>query len=254
MKPHRTLLSAAGALALMALPATAGAVPVYHPAPPVYHPAPPPPPPPHAKAYGKYCQGKSKKHVKGEKGTEFSRCVKAMARAAHNSSLTPRQACKGLSKKHVKGEKGTEFSRCVVAAAHLRRDERKAAAIGSSVLAIGQPEGVPPTGKGKGNGPQYTPAPPPPPGPKAGLPEQAKAYGRYCQGKSKKHVKGEKGTEFSRCVKAMAKVATNDDLTPRAACKGESRKHVKGEKGTPFSQCVKAAAQLREDQQEAAAA
>jgi hypothetical protein len=116
----------------------------------------------------------------------------------------------------------------------------------------GQPEGTPPHGKGQGNGPVYTPGNPekPLPGPKAGLPAQAKAYGRYCKTASKKHFKGVKGTEFSRCVKAMAKAATNSDLSPGQACKGLSKKHVKGEKGTEFSQCVKAAAKLRKDQAE----
>ena len=47
---------------------------------------------------------------------------------------------------------------------------------------------------------------PTPPGPKAGLPAKAKAYGRRCQTESKKHVKGEKGTPFSRCVVAGAKL------------------------------------------------
>ena len=46
----------------------------------------------------------------------------------------------------------------------------------------------------------------PPHGPKAGLPPQAKAYGRHCKGESKKHVKGEKGTEFSRCVKDVVEL------------------------------------------------
>ena len=107
----------------------------------------------------------------------------------------------------------------------------------------------PETPPGQGEGPIYAPANPTP-GPKDGLPAQAKAYGVYCKGKSKKHVKGEKGTEFSRCVKAMAKAATDEDATPREACKGLSKKHVKGEKGTEFSRCVKAAAQLRKDQKE----
>ena len=53
--------------------------------------------------------------------------------------------------------------------------------------------------------------------------EKAKAYGVHCQGESKKHVKGEKGTPFSQCVTAMAKAATNDDLTPRQACKGSEQ-------------------------------
>jgi hypothetical protein len=108
-----------------------------------------------------------------------------------------------------------------------------------------------PTGAehGNGNGPKYQPETPETPGPKAPLPEQAKAYGIYCKNESRKHVKGEPGTPFSRCVKAMAKAAQNDRLTARKACKGLSKKHLKGEKGTPFSRCVTAAAKLRKDQQ-----
>lgn len=82
-------------------------------------------PPPKAKAYGKYCQGESKKHVAGEKGTAFSRCVSTMAHAAAHENQSPREACKGKSKKHVKGEKGTEFSRCVTSVAKLRHDEHQ---------------------------------------------------------------------------------------------------------------------------------
>ena len=88
----------------------------------------------------------------------------------------------------------------------------------------------------------------PTPGPKASLPEKAKAYGVYCRGFSKKHVKGEKGTPFSRCVTAMAKATTNDGTTAREACRGLSKKHVKGAKGTPFSRCVVAAAQAKKAQ------
>jgi hypothetical protein len=105
-------------------------------------------------------------------------------------------------------------------------------------------------------GVDYTPAPPehpthpnhPTPGPKAPLPEKAKAYGVYCRGFSKKHVEGEKGTPFSRCVTAMAKAATDDSTTAREACQGFSKKHVKGVKGTPFSRCVVAAAQAKKAQ------
>jgi hypothetical protein len=126
MRVHSKLAMVLGIAMLGLVPGLAVADgPNYHPGGPHYTPA--PGPPPHAKAYGFYCQGKSKKHVKGQKGTEFSRCVKAMAKAAKNPDLTPRKACKGLSKKHVKGKKGTEFSRCVVAAAKLRHDEREAA-------------------------------------------------------------------------------------------------------------------------------
>ncbi len=99
-------------------------------------------------------------------------------------------------------------------------------------------------GHSQGHGPQYTPAPGTP-GPGASLPEKAKAYGHYCQGESKKHEAGEKGTAFSQCVTAMAKAANDSKLSPRQACKGMSKKHTKGEKGTPYSRCVSGAAKLR---------
>jgi hypothetical protein len=105
----------------------------------------------------------------------------------------------------------------------------------------------------QGKGPHYAPdkpEKPETPGPGATLPEKARAYGVYCKDKSREHVAGEKGTEFSRCVTTMARLAKNDELTPRQACKGESRKHVKGEKGTDFSRCVKAAAKLRREQRQ----
>jgi hypothetical protein len=86
------------------------------------------------------------------------------------------------------------------------------------------------------------------PGPKASLPAKAKAYGVYCKAESKRHVSGQKGTPFSQCVTAMAKLAKGQTTSARTACKGESKKHVKGEKGTPFSRCVTAAAKLKADQ------
>jgi hypothetical protein len=92
---------------------------------------------------------------------------------------------------------------------------------------------------------EYTPQPTP--GPKASLPEKAKAYGFYCRGASKEHVKGEKGTAFSQCVTLAAKMATHPKMTPKAACKGVSKKHMAGEKRTPFAQCVVAAAQLKKE-------
>lgn len=126
-----------------------------------------------------------------------------------------------------------------------------ALACGGAALAAGKPEGSPPHGKGasNGNGPTYAPSEPTP-GPKAGLPEKAKAYGRYCQGKSKKHVKGEKGTEFSRCVTSVAQAASHPGMAPGKACKGKSKKHAKGEKGTEFSRCVKSVSELRQHERE----
>jgi hypothetical protein len=90
--------------------------------------------------------------------------------------------------------------------------------------------------------------PPAQPGPGASLPAKAKAYGHYCQGQSKKHVAGERGTPFSQCVTAMAKVATGKTSSPKVACQSMSKKHTAGEQGTPFSRCVAAGKQLLADE------
>jgi hypothetical protein len=108
-----------------------------------------------------------------------------------------------------------------------------------------------PDNSGTSHAPSSTAAGPPSksatPGPKASLPSKAKAYGKYCQTESKKHVAGTPGTPFSKCVTAMAKVA-NGKANPTTACKTESKKHVAGTPGTPFSKCVSGAAKLLADQ------
>lgn len=114
---------------------------------------------------------------------------------------------------------------------------RSKLAAGLTVLAIGAVPGV-----AGATGPEYAPEHPT-------TTPKGHAYGYYCKGKSKKHVKGEKGTEFSRCVQEM-KRADNQDLTAKQACKTESKKHVKGEKGTAFSRCVKAVAQMQKEKQQ----
>jgi hypothetical protein len=43
----------------------------------------------------------------------------------------------------------------------------------------------------------------------------------------------------------MAKLATGVTSSPAKACKTLSKKHVAGQKGTPYSQCVSAAAKLK---------
>jgi hypothetical protein len=88
-----------------------------------------------------------------------------------------------------------------------------------------------------------------PPGPSASTETKARAYGKNCQGQSKQHVAGQKGTPFSQCVTAMAKVATGK-VHPTTACKTLSKKRVAGQKGTPYSRCVVAAAQLHKQQQD----
>jgi hypothetical protein len=110
----------------------------------------------------------------------------------------------------------------------------------------GPPTSVPPTNQGTQHNPNGTGNNTP--GPNASLPTKAKAYGKDCQGESKKHVAGTPGTPFSKCVTDMAKAAHGTN--PTTACKNESKKHVKGEKGTPYSQCVSGAAKLQNDQQQ----
>lgn len=82
------------------------------------------------------------------------------------------------------------------------------------------------------------------PGPNASMPANGKGFGKFCQAESKNHVAGEKGSPFSQCVTAMAKLATGRSKSPGQACMGLSKKHVAGMHGTPFSQCVVAAAHL----------
>ena len=134
MKLRVKIAMVLGTLALTAAPSSAlatqptnpgqGNGPKYTPAPAPETPGPGAGLPEKAKAYGVYCQDQSKKHIAGEKGTPFSQCVTAMAKAANDEKTTARKACKGMSKKHVKGEKGTPFSRCVKAAAQLRKTQQ----------------------------------------------------------------------------------------------------------------------------------
>ncbi|MEA2192936.1 MAG: hypothetical protein QOI73_3057 [Solirubrobacteraceae bacterium] len=89
------------------------------------------------------------------------------------------------------------------------------------------------------------------PGPNANATAKAQAYGKHCADQSKKSVDGKK-SPFSLCVTAMAKVANDKAISPKAACKTLSKKHVKGTKNTPFSKCVHAANELRKAQKAAA--
>jgi hypothetical protein len=78
----------------------------------------------------------------------------------------------------------------------------------------------------------------------ATLPSQAKGYGFYCQNQSKQHIAGQKGTPFSQCVTAMAKLASGQTSSPKAACAALSKEHVAGKPGTPYSNCVSDGAKL----------
>jgi hypothetical protein len=120
MKLRSKLAAGLAVMAMGVVPSVAGATgPVYAPEHPTH-----PTTTPKGRSYGYYCKGKSKKHEKGVKGTEFSRCV-ATLKQADNQGLTPKQACKNESKKHEKGVKGTAYSKCVTTVAHMQRDQRR---------------------------------------------------------------------------------------------------------------------------------
>lgn len=132
MKLHAKLATLLAAFALALVPAVAGATsyePEYHPEHPTHPEA------PKGHAYGYYCKGFSKKHVKGEKGTPFSQCVHAMKVADHNEGTTARKACKAFKgQKHVPhGDKGTPFSRCIKGVNQMRREQE--ATVTTSIVA-----------------------------------------------------------------------------------------------------------------------
>jgi hypothetical protein len=112
--------------------------------------------------------------------------------------------------------------------------------------------GSPPTNPGTQNAANKKPGSTQP-GPNASPAAKGKAYGRYCQGQSKTHAAGQKGTPFSQCVTAMARLANGNTKSPTTACSTMSKKHVPGQKGTPFSRCVSAGAKLLKDQESSAA-
>jgi hypothetical protein len=77
-----------------------------------------------AKAYGFRCQGADKKHSEQQKTgkTPFAICVTDMAKLAVGSVDTPKQACSNLTKKHVKGQKRSPYAVCVSGGQDLLQD------------------------------------------------------------------------------------------------------------------------------------
>jgi len=142
----RTLFAMGLAVLSMALVPAVGMAdgPDYQPEGPKYenseHPPQGPKSAPKGNAYGYYCRGESKKHVKGQKGTDFSLCVRAHKRAANQPDKSAREVCKDLKVRHDRsgrhvphGDKGTAFSRCVKSVAQQRKEE--AANVTSSAVA-----------------------------------------------------------------------------------------------------------------------
>ena len=79
--------------------------------------------------------------------------------------------------------------------------------------------------------------------------------GQYCKGVSKKKIPGQKGTPFSQCVTAMAKINKKQSLAPSQACaslrqikgKKNANKKNKGAANKAFKACVQAGKKLKLD-------
>lgn len=74
-----------------------------------------------ARAFGKHCQGQSKKRAQGASNTSFSKCVTAMSRLASARSRAPHVACATLSRKRATGARTSPFQKCVAAGRRLVR-------------------------------------------------------------------------------------------------------------------------------------
>ncbi len=115
----------------------------------------------------------------------------------------------------------------------------------SPAFAKGAPDGVPTAASNPGSA--HRPSTTPTAESNPGTAHKLAAPGRYCKDASKERVEGQKGTAFSACVKAQARLRSGKTDSPREACKGASKEHVDGVKGTSFSTCVKAGAKLLKD-------
>jgi len=98
--------------------------------------------------------------------------------------------------------------------------------------------------------PEYKPEHPTTPPPAAQPKGHAYGYWCHKQGFSKKHVKGQKGTPFSQCVHALKVADHSDKKTAKQACKAfKGEKHTPhSDKGTAFSRCIKSVNQMRTDE------
>lgn len=115
----------------------------------------------------------------------------------------------------------------------------------SPALAVGPPAGTPTADNNPGTA--HRPATTPTAENNPGTAHRLAAPGQYCKAASKQRIEGQKGTPFSACVKAQARLRSGATDSPRTACKDAPKKHVEGTPGTPFSTCVKAGAKLLKD-------
>jgi hypothetical protein len=76
------------------------------------------------------------------------------------------------------------------------------------------------------------------------------APGQFCKGMSKKHIPGQKGTPYSQCVSAMAKLSKKPSMAPSQVCAGLRKakgKKAKKDANKAFNQCVAGGKKLKQD-------
>ncbi len=73
---------------------------------------------------------------------------------------------------------------------------------------------------------------------------RAPGYAALCRDQSRTRIAGTRATPYSRCVGAMAKLASGQTRSARKACRALSRTRPAGAKRSPYARCLLAAAKL----------
>jgi hypothetical protein len=79
-------------------------------------------------AYGTRCTAVGKRSQARVKGSEFAKCLDAMARLGSGRTSSPLVACRSLSAKAAKRRTQSPRARCMAAGAKVLRDRRRALA------------------------------------------------------------------------------------------------------------------------------
>ena len=73
---------------------------------------------------------------------------------------------------------------------------------------------------------------------------RAPDYAALCRDQSRTRIAGTRATPYSRCVSAMAKLASGQTRSARKACRALSHRRPAGAKRSPYAKCVRAGAKL----------
>ncbi|HEV2770565.1 MAG TPA: DUF305 domain-containing protein [Solirubrobacteraceae bacterium] len=72
----------------------------------------------------------------------------------------------------------------------------------------------------------------------------APGYTALCRDQSKRRLPGTRASSYSRCVSAMAKLASGQTRSARKACDALSRRRPAGARRSPYAKCLRAAGTL----------